>query len=211
MLTHFLYSQFKSFVISGEVLFKLHADDLKTEIQNILYDLVKERLPQWKQMRALEVISAIIAETLIEMRVLIFAEPPEVHWPNGLVSKLAVPVRGKKSGKQTQKQKHGVFGDLVSKLAPTIPDESSSQNKTKVATKGRKSFKTPTKVQKTASTSVAVEVDETANANGGAGNCSVSDAHQGIPALGRRGQSYEMVPHLIIPLICHKFWKYYSL
>ena len=155
-------------------------------------------------MRALEVISAIIAETLIEMRVLIFVEPPEVHWPNGLVSKMAVPVRGKKSGKQTQKQKHGVFGDLVSKLAPTIPDESSSQNKTKVATKGKKAFKTPTKVQKTSATqSVAVAED----ANGGAGDCSVNDAHQGLPAQGRRGQSYEMFPHFIIPLNIQNFWK----
>ena len=137
-------------------------------------------------MRALEVISAILAETLIEMRVLIVAEPPEVHWPNGLVSKLAVPIRGKKSGKQTQKEKHGVFGDLVSKLAPMIPDESSSQTKTKVATKGKKALKTPAKVQKTsAMQNCAVEVDQTADATGGAGDCSVSNAHQGLPAQGR--------------------------
>ena len=48
--------------IAGEVLFKLHADVLKTELENVLYDLVRERLPQWKQMWGLEVIAAIVAE-----------------------------------------------------------------------------------------------------------------------------------------------------
>ena len=171
---------------AGEVLFKLHSDDLKIELENVLYDLVRERLPQWKQMRGLEVISAIIAETLIEMGVLIFCEPPAVHWPNGLVSKLAAAAaRSKKRGKNVQKQKQGIYGELVSTLAPTIPQQKENAPASKVvkkATKGGK-FKTPLKevitsnVQKEPSDNTSAAVDTISGAAGDS-----TDVHQGLPA-----------------------------
>ena len=144
-------------------------------------------------MRALEVISAIVAETLIEMGVLIFPDPPEVHWPNGLISKLAMPVCGKKGGKNVQKNKHGIFGELVSKLAPTIPPASATQNSTKIASK--KGFKNPAKIPKTSTEQCA------APANGEEASGSVdtgeTNLHQGLPAQGRRGQCNEIRMHLI--------------
>ena len=85
-------------------------------------------------MRCLEVIAAIVAETLIEIGVLILTEPAEIYWPNGLVSKLSGQTRTKKKGKITQKTKHGIFGELVSTLAPSIPRQSgSNKDATKVA------------------------------------------------------------------------------
>ena len=38
------------FCITGEILFKLHADELKVELQNLLYELAREQMPLWKQM-----------------------------------------------------------------------------------------------------------------------------------------------------------------
>lgn len=74
-------------------------------------------------MCALEVVAAIVAETLIEMGVLIFVEPPVIHWPNNLVTKLPAGTRTKKKGKTTQKHKHGIYGELVASLAPSIPPQ----------------------------------------------------------------------------------------
>ena len=94
-------------------MFKLHADDLKTELENLLYDLVRENLPQWKQMHGLEVTAAIVAETLIEMGVLIFNEPPKIHWPNGLVTKMPVGTRSKKKGKVRKSTNMEFMGSLL--------------------------------------------------------------------------------------------------
>ena len=85
------------------MLFKLQSDELKVELENVLYDLVCEKLPAWKQMQCLEVISAIMAKTVIEIGVLILKEPPEIHWPNGMIMKPNPSVKGKK-GKKVQKK-----------------------------------------------------------------------------------------------------------
>ena len=97
--------------------------DIKDEIQNLLYDLVKEKMLLWKQMRSLELAAALLAETLIEMGVQIVTNPDEIHWPTGHVSKQAAPSRKKKGGKKNEKNKHGVFGQIVSELAPKLPED----------------------------------------------------------------------------------------
>ena len=68
--------------------------DLKVELQNLLFELAKEDMVLWKQMRSIEITAALIAETLIELGVSIITQPEEVHWPNGSVSKAPEP--GKK-------------------------------------------------------------------------------------------------------------------
>ena len=166
--------------LAGEVLFKLHGDELQNEIQLLLYDLVRSHVPQWKQMRVLEVVSAIVAETLIEMGVIILSEPVEIHWPNGYITKPIAPNRGK-GGKKQQKSKHGIFGEFVAKLAPSLPvaSEQVRGNKSKVAPKV---FKTPVKSKKSkvaeGQNTEAMEVEP---------KQVDSNVHQGLPVQARRG------------------------
>ena len=87
----------------------------------LLFDLVKEKLVLWKQMRCLEVTAAIVAETLMEMGMQIMLSPEEITWPTGEVTKPAGPALKKKGGKKVAKNKHGVFGELVKDLAPKLP------------------------------------------------------------------------------------------
>ena len=101
--------------------------DIKDEIQNLLFDLVKEKMVLWKQMRCLELAAALVAETLIEMGVQIVTNPDEIHWPTGHVSKPSAPLRKKKGGKKTEKNKHGVFGQIVADLAPKLPADGQVQ------------------------------------------------------------------------------------
>ena len=101
---------------------------LKTELQNLLYELVQDDVPQWKQMRVLEVVSAVLAETLIEKGVVILTEPPEIHWSKDVITKPAPPPRARR-GKQVTKNSHGIFGKLVADLAPTLPAESKHSKK----------------------------------------------------------------------------------
>ena len=107
--------------IPGAVLFNLHALDLRDQIQLLLFDLVKEKMVLWKQMHCLEVTAAIVAETLMEMGVQIMTSPEEITWPTGEVTKPVAPASKKKGGKRTTKNKHGIYGELVSELAPKIP------------------------------------------------------------------------------------------
>ena len=90
----------------GAVLFNIHASDLKDEIQLLIFDLVKDSLPIWKQMRSLEIVSAIVAETLIEMGVRVLTQPEEIHWLMGGVTKPASHgAKKKKCGKKKIKKK----------------------------------------------------------------------------------------------------------
>ena len=166
----------------------MHADELKVELENILYDLVREKMPAWKQMRCLEVISALVAETMIELGVMILTDPPEIHWPHGLITKPNLPPKSRK-GKKVQKNKHGIFGELVSKLAPTLPPatvETSAKSTKKSSTVGSKRFKTPVKVN-------AGTEDQAHDVQPGPIDASeVNDnnavgTHQGLPVQGRRG------------------------
>ena len=92
----------------------------------LLFDLVKEKLVLWKQMRCLEVTAAIVAETLMEMGVQIMLSPEEITWPTGEVTKPAGPGPKKKGGKKVAKNKHGVFGELVNDLAPKLPESAAT-------------------------------------------------------------------------------------
>ena len=64
---------------------------------------MKENMVLWKQMRCLEFTAALVAETLIEMRVTIVTNPEEIHWPTGHVSKPSAP-RKKRAGKKVEKK-----------------------------------------------------------------------------------------------------------
>ena len=147
-------------------------------------------------MRALEVISAIIAETLIEMGVMILTEPPEIHWPNGSISQMSAPVRGKK-GKKVQKTKHGIFGELVCSLAPTLPITKSTGNNSqlKKAAQTSKGFKAPLK-KKTNQSSEVIQVEESPDLisqDDVQGDNNVVLGHQGLPVQGRRCKSCETI------------------
>ena len=111
------------------MLFNLHALDLKVELQNLLFELAKEDLVLWKQMRCIEITAALIAETLIELGVSIVTQPDEVYWPNGTVSTAPDPGKKKKGGKKAEKNnKHGIFGQIVSDLAPKLPKQKASND-----------------------------------------------------------------------------------
>ena len=197
------------FSLSGEVLFKLHGDELQNEIQLLLYDLVRDNMPQWKQMRVLEVVSAILAETLIEMSVIILDEPVEIHWPNGYVTKPLAPGRGK-SGKKTQKSKHGIYGELVAKLAPTLPVETGKENAKPKSKAVSKNFKPPLKSKRSKVTETpAAPLDEDHEQLD-------SNLHQGLPVQARRGTFYLSICLNLMGMILFKnylctFHFFYSL
>ena len=183
------------FGFSGEVLFKLHSDELKVELENVLYDLVREKLPAWKQMRCLQVIAAIMAKTMLELGVLILTEPPEIHWPNAMVTKPNPSVKGKK-GKKVQKNRHGIFGEIVSTLAPTLPTvkENSADTNAKSDTKKSsvKRFKTPVKANDCQVLAQAESVQQPVNDDASRDNVNVP-SHQGLPVQGRRGSLLKLL------------------
>ena len=112
----------------GAVLFNIHAFDLKDELQLLLLDLIKEKMPIWKQMRALEIIATIVAETLMEMSVTILTTPVEIHWPMGCITWPGAQTTNKK-GKKTMKKQGGIFGNIVYKYAPKTPPNDTAQSK----------------------------------------------------------------------------------
>ena len=107
-------------------MFKCYGMVLKTELQSLLYELVQDDVPQWKQMRVLKVVSAVLAKTLIEIGVVILMEPPEIHWSKDIITRLPPAPRGRK-GKQVTKNAHGINCRLVTDLAPTLPPESKNE------------------------------------------------------------------------------------
>ena len=176
-----------NFFPTGEIVFRLHGEELKIEIQNILYDLVRENMPHWKQMRVLEVVAAIVAETMIENGVMILTEPVEIHWPHGMVSKPNPTPRSKK-GKKIQKQRHGIFGELVATLAPTVPSIATGENKEnsnppQQNATAKRSTRT-CKSNKPAETVVRPPMDDDA---GEGGKDTEVASHKGLPVQGRRG------------------------
>ena len=169
----------------GEILFKCHGMVLKTELQNLLYELVQDDVPQWKQMRVLEVVSAVLAETLIEMGVVIITEPPEIHWSKDVITKPVPPPRARR-GKQVTKNSHGIFRKLVADLAPTLPAES-KHGKKGVFKAPLKKTQAPKGNTKKISKSLQIEsppddkeeIDDESDEN--------PMQHKGLPVQGRRG------------------------
>ena len=167
----------------GAILFNIHALDLKDELQLLLFELVKEKMLIWKQMRCLEIVAAIVAETLMEMSVNILTNPEEIHWPMGVVTKPGTHSH-KKKGKKTNKKQGGVFGQLVSDLAPKVPVDTNEQNvETISASKGQKTrsnSKSTAEKRKKLPVDNAVEntPDETAS--------QATIRHEGLPVQDRK-------------------------
>ena len=152
----------------------------------------------WKQMRSLELAAALVAETLMEMGVKIFTNPEEIHWPNGNITKPSSPASKKKTGKTKQKNKHGVYGQLVSDLAPKIPKGQAASDAacSQKDSKGNAPTRGKNKKQKTTEEQViAVE-------------------HEGLPVQPRNCKLWNLflkcffVPHQNCLLNC---WFYYVL
>ena len=112
----------------GAVLFNIHAFDLKDELQLLLFNLIKEKMHIWKQMRALKIVAAIVAETLMEMSVTILTTPEEIHWPMSCITQPGAQTT-KKKGKKTSKKQGGIFGNIVYEYAPKTPPNETEQSK----------------------------------------------------------------------------------
>ena len=137
-------------------------------------------------MQVLEVVSAVLAETLIEIGVVILTEPPEIHWSKEVITKLPPAPHGRK-GKQVTKNAHGICGKLVTDLAPTLPSESKME-------KGKKgAFKPPVKKGQpkkatTKKNSKSLQVLEAPVEEENDPETEDSPAvHKGLPVQGHRG------------------------
>ena len=130
----------------GAVLFNIHALDLQDEIQLLLYDLAKEKMPIWKQMRCLEILATILAETLMEMSVKFLTTPEEIHWPMGCITCPGAQAPVKK-GKRAVKKQGGVFGQIVHEYVPKGPvsEENPSNASQAVASKLKNTRNSKTK------------------------------------------------------------------
>ena len=79
-------------------------------------------------MRALEIVAAIVAETLMEMSVTILTTPEEIHWPMGCITWPGAQTT-KKKGKKTTKKQGGIFGNIVYEYTPKAPPNEREQSK----------------------------------------------------------------------------------
>ena len=59
----------------------------KEHLIKLLDTFRKEDMLHWKQMLAVEVASAVLAEVLIQNNVVIDCETECIHWPFGIISK----------------------------------------------------------------------------------------------------------------------------
>ena len=91
--------------------------------------------------------------------------------------------RRKKGGKQEAKNKHGIYGKLVSELAPSLPANTSSKQPS-VAKKT--TFKPPVKTKRSKQAESEVDPGDAEDDNG-------ENVHQGLPVKGRRGQYFTFV------------------
>ena len=147
----------------GAVIFNIHALDNKDEIQLLLFELRKENMAIWKQMRCLEIVAAIMAEMLMEMSVNIMTSPEEIHWPMGCIMRLGSQAKAKKGKKTTT-----VFGSIVYEYAPEKDVDYTKQGDSAAVTaKPIKRGK-----DKTKATSDMAKDDET--------DCQVVATHEGL-------------------------------
>ena len=171
----------------GAVLFNIHALDLQDEIQLLLYDLAKEKMPIWKQMCCLEILAAIVAETLMEMSVNFLTTPEEIHWPMGCITRPGAHAAIKK-GKRSTKKQGGVFGQIVHDYAPKGPvsDANPSKVSQAVASKPKNTQSSKAKEQEKAA-EPAEDTDGVMNT-----------IHEGLPVQERKCRLNVMLnfPHL---------------
>ena len=69
-------------------------------------------------MRCLEIFAAVLAEELMKQGTKILMDPDEIVWPDKTVTRVQTKAelrKMKKTGKQQEKTKHGVLGNLVNK------------------------------------------------------------------------------------------------
>ena len=169
----------------GAVVFNIHAFDLKDEIQILLAELEKEKMPIWKKMRCIEVVAAIVAETLMEMHVKIYTSPEEIHWPMGCVTRPGAEAPSK-SGKKMNKKQGGVFGYIVYEYAPATGQvvqvsKSTRKEPATAKSKGTHSTTSRAKANKTPST-----IDASQDAT--EGDCETGSValHEGLPVQERK-------------------------
>ena len=96
----------------------MHSSVIDDELREFLAHLEKDNTPIWKQMRCLEILAAVLAEELMKQGTKILMDPDEIVWPDKTVTRAPMKAelrKMKKTGKQHEKTKHGVFGDLVNK------------------------------------------------------------------------------------------------
>ena len=183
----------------GAVLFNIHAFDLRDEIQILLAELVNEKMPLWKQMRCLEVVSAIMAETLMEMNVKIYTSPEEIHWPMGCVTRPGAQAPSK-SGKKMNKKQGGVFGYIVFEYAPAkgevvkVSKTNTSKEAATVKSKGTQGTTTRAKAKSSSSTGddtqEATEIDT-----------QMVPQHEGLPVQERKCRFIATVTQIFTHLI----------
>ena len=138
-------------------------------------------MPIWKQMRALEIVAAIIAETLMEMSVTILTTPGEIHWPMGCVTWLGAQATNKK-GKKTTKKQGGIFGNIVYEYTPKAPPNDTAQSK---RCEGSSSTATVTRSNKgKVKTAASTVSDDTQSPS------DHQQQHEGLPVQERKCMSY---------------------
>ena len=133
-------------------------------------------------MRCLEVTAAIVAETLMEMGVLIMTSPEEITWPTGEVTKPATPAPKKRGGKRASKNKHGIYGELVAELAPKIPLVNSNEQQTSYASESAPKKPTAKKVKATKAAETHVIRNDTDDGD----EDSQGASHTGLPVQARK-------------------------
>ena len=133
-------------------------------------------------MRCVEITAALVAETLIELGVSIVTQPDEIHWPNGTVSKSPEPTK-KRKGKKTEKNKHGIFGQLVSDLAPKLPKQKKNVNDQGSSEPAEGASVASVKKRKVTSKTKAKNTDK--NRTDNETETDFNGQHEGLPVQGR--------------------------
>ena len=126
---HFLYT----YLFIGAILTNNHQMDYKEHLIKLLNTFRKEGMLHWKQMLAVEVASAVLAEVLIQNNVVIDCETECIHWPFGIVSKPPISTPNKK-GKATSKTvKSGKSGTIFGVIVNEIQIQGSQKEKSAVS------------------------------------------------------------------------------
>ena len=103
------------FFFEGQVLLRIHGDDLSDQLRCLVQNLCEEKVVAWKQMRIVEFVGAVLAETLLENQVEIYLEPPQIQWPNGNITKVTNAMKKQKGKYGKNVAKNGVAGEIVVK------------------------------------------------------------------------------------------------
>ena len=61
------------------------------ELVNLIHQLNVDKVSLWKQMRIIKIVSAVIAERLIENGTQFIIDPNQVIWPDGKITKIPTP------------------------------------------------------------------------------------------------------------------------